>query len=90
MLRSPIGVGGCVQYACLTAFAVITRRAVVRLEVRMPPRRVVPALVRMHAPDQQVLSRDLMSVLKRMGAAKIIWNETVVWLSSFLSQLVTR
>ena len=70
MLRSPIGVGGCVQYACLTAFAVITRRAVVRLEVRMPPRRVVPALVRRHTPEQQVINRDFMSVRKRMGAAK--------------------
>ena len=90
MLRSPIGIGGSVQYACLTAFAVNSRRAVVRLEVRTPPRQGVAALVRRHAPDQQVLSRDLMSVLKRMGAAKIIWNETVVWLSSFLSQLVTR
>ena len=70
MLRSPIGVGGCVQYACLTAFAVITRRAVVRLEVRMPPRRVVPALVRRHVPEQQVINRDFMSVRKRMGAAK--------------------
>ena len=78
MLRSPIGVGGCVQYACLTAFAVITRRAVVRLEVRMPPRRVVPALVRRHAPEQQVISRDLMSVQKRMGAAKTIALEAVV------------
>ena len=70
MLRSPIGLGGCVQYACLTAFAVITRRAVVRLEVRMPPRRVVPALVRRDGPEQQVLSRDFMSERKRMGAAK--------------------
>ena len=78
MLRSPIGIGGSVQYACLTAFAVNSRRAVVRLEVRMPPRRVVHALVRRHAPEQQVISRDLMSVLKRMGAAKIIWKETVV------------
>ena len=72
MLRSPIGVGGCVQYACLTAFAVITRRAVVRLEVRMPPRRVVHALVRRDGPEQQVLSRDFMSERKRMGAAKTI------------------
>ena len=72
MLRSPIGVGGCVQYACLTAFAVISRRAVVRLEVRMPQRRVVPALVRRHAPEQQVINRDFMSVRKRMGAAKTI------------------
>ena len=72
MLRSPIGVGGCVQYACLTAFAVNSRRAVVRLEVRTPPRQGVSALVRRHAPEQQVISRDLMSVQKRMGAAKTI------------------
>ena len=72
MLRSPIGLGGCVQYACLTAFAVITRRAVVRLEVRMPQRRVAPALVRRHAPEKQVINRDFMSVRKRMGAAKTI------------------
>ena len=78
MLRSPIGVGGCVQYACLTAFAVNTRRAVVRLEVRTRPRRGVSALVRRHAPEQQDLSRDLMSVRKRMGAAKMISLEAVV------------
>ena len=73
MLRSPIGVGGCVQYACLTAFAVITRRAaVVRLEVRMPPRRVVHALVRRHAPERRVAPWCVMSERKRMGAAKII------------------
>ena len=42
----------------------------VRLEVRMPPRRVVPALVRRDGPEQQVLSRDFMSERKRMGAAK--------------------
>ena len=70
MLRSPIGVGGCVQYACLTAFAVITRRAVVRLEVRTRPRRGVAELVRRHAPEQQVINRDFMSERKRMGAAK--------------------
>ena len=72
MLRPPIGVGWCVQYASLTAVTVKSRRAVMRLEVRTPPLRVVAALVRRHAPDQQVLSRDLMSVRKRMGAAKII------------------
>ena len=72
MLRSPIGGGGCVQYASLTAFAVITRRAVVRLEVRMPPRRVVHALVRRHAPERRVAPWCVMSVRKRMGAAKTI------------------
>ena len=60
------------QYAGLAVLAVNTRRAVVRLEVRMPPRRVVPALVRRHAPEQQVINRDFMSVRKRMGAAKTI------------------
>ncbi len=68
----------CTVRACLTAFAVNSRRAVVRLEVRTPPRQGVAALMRRHAPDQQVLRRDLMSVLKRMGAAKIISMETVV------------
>ena len=70
MLRSPIGVGGCVQYACLTAFAVNSRRAVVRLEVRTRTRRGVSALVCRHAPEQQVINRDFMSERKRMGAAK--------------------
>ena len=72
MLRSPIGLGGCVQYACLTAFAVNSRRAVVRLEVRTRPRWCVSALVRRHAPEQQVINRDFMSGRKRMGAAKTI------------------
>ncbi len=78
MLRSPIGVGGCVQYACLTAFAVNSRRAVVRLEVRTRPRWGVAALVRRHAPEQQVISREFMSVRKRMGAAKTIALESAV------------
>ena len=78
MLRSPIGVGGCVQYAGLTAFAANSRRAVVRLEIRMRPRRGVSALVRRHAPEQQVISRDLMSVQKRMGAAKTISLDAAV------------
>ena len=78
MLMPPIGVGWCVQYASLTAVTVKSRRAVMRLEVRTPPRRVVSALVRRHAPVQQVLSRDLMSVRKRMAAAKMISLDAVV------------
>ena len=78
MLRSPIGVGGCVQYACLTAFAVITRRAVVRLEVRMPPRRVVPALVRRDGPEHLVLARALRRSKKCLGAAKTIALDAAV------------
>ena len=60
------------QYASLAVLAVNTRRAVVRLEVRMQPRWGVSALVRRHAPEQQVINRDFMSVPKRMGAAKTI------------------
>ena len=78
MLRPPIGVGWCVQYASLVDFAVNSRRAVVRLEVRTPPRQGVSALVRRHAPEQQVISRDLMSVQKRMGAAKTISLDAAV------------
>ena len=66
------------QYAGLAVLAVNTRRAVVRLEVRTRPRRGVSALVRRHAPEQQVISRDLMSVRKRMGAAKTISLDAAV------------
>ena len=66
------------QYAGLAVLAVNTRRAVVRLEVRTRPRRGVAALVRRHAPEQQVISRDLMSVRKRMGAAKTISLDAAV------------
>ena len=66
------------QYDGLAVLAVNTRRAVVRLEVRMPPLRVVPALVRRHAPEQQVINRDFMSERKRMGAAKTIALESAV------------
>ena len=67
------------QYAGLAVLAVNTRRAVVRLEVRTRPRWGVSALVRRHAPEQQVIiNRDFMSVRKRMGAAKTIALDAAV------------